>query len=88
MLSYSQDCKPSIILTCYVLSNSASFSPFAARTQQMIKEQLGQADDRTQLPDEYIELEKRVDALKIVHQKLLQVTCVIFAPVTSHLSVS
>ncbi|PWY71975.1 BAR domain protein [Aspergillus eucalypticola CBS 122712] len=53
---------------------SASFSPFAARTQQMIKEQLGQADDRTQLPDEYIELEKRVDALKIVHQKLLQVT--------------
>ncbi|PYH45125.1 BAR domain-containing protein [Aspergillus saccharolyticus JOP 1030-1] len=53
---------------------SASFSPFAQRTQQMIREQLGQAEDRTQLPDEYIELEKRVDALKIVHQKLLQVT--------------
>ncbi|KAE8387560.1 hypothetical protein BDV23DRAFT_174571 [Aspergillus alliaceus] len=53
---------------------SASFSPFAARTQQMIKEQLGQADDKTQLPDEYLELEKRVDALKLVHQKLLQVT--------------
>ncbi|KAF5863152.1 hypothetical protein ETB97_010497 [Aspergillus alliaceus] len=56
---------------------SASFSPFAARTQQMIKEQLGQADDKTQLPDEYLELEKRVDALKLVHQKLLQVTYVI-----------
>ncbi|CAG8115860.1 unnamed protein product [Penicillium nalgiovense] len=40
----------------------------------MIKEQLGQAEDKTQLPDEYIELEKRVDALKLVHQKLLQVT--------------
>ncbi|KAE8309424.1 hypothetical protein BDV41DRAFT_567374 [Aspergillus transmontanensis] len=53
---------------------SASFSPFAARTQQMIKEQLGQAEDKTQLPDEYLELEKRVDALKLVHQKLLQVT--------------
>lgn len=53
---------------------SASFTPFAQRTQQMIKEQLGQAEDRTQLPDEYIELEKRVDALKLVHQKLLQVT--------------
>ncbi|GES57346.1 BAR domain protein [Aspergillus terreus] len=53
---------------------SASFSPFAQRTQQMIREQLGQAEDRTQLPDEYIELEKRVDALKLVHQKLLQVT--------------
>lgn len=56
------------------LRDSASFSPFAQRTQQMIREQLGQAEDRTQLPDEYIELEKRVDALKLVHQKLLQVT--------------
>ncbi|KAA8650652.1 hypothetical protein EYZ11_002818 [Aspergillus tanneri] len=53
---------------------TANFSPFAARTQQMIKEQLGQAEEKTQLPDEYIELEKRVDALKLVHQKLLQVT--------------
>ncbi|KAL5336191.1 BAR domain-containing family protein [Aspergillus crustosus] len=53
---------------------SASFTPFAARTQQLIREQLGQIEDKTQLPDEYIELEKRVDALKLVHQKLLQVT--------------
>jgi hypothetical protein len=29
---------------------------------------------QTQLPDEYIDLEKRVDALKLVHQKLLEVT--------------
>lgn len=53
---------------------SASFSPFAARTQQFVKEQLGQADEKTQLPADYIELEKRVDALKQVHQKLLSVT--------------
>ncbi|KAF2455004.1 BAR domain-containing family protein [Lineolata rhizophorae] len=53
---------------------SASFTPFAARTQQMLKEQLGQAEDKTQLPPDYIELEKRVDALKQVHQKMLQVT--------------
>jgi len=53
---------------------SASFSPFAARTQQYVKEQLGQAEDKTQLPPDYIELEKRVDALKQVHQKMLQVT--------------
>ncbi|KAJ5484052.1 hypothetical protein N7539_005848 [Penicillium diatomitis] len=53
---------------------SASFTPFAQRTQQLIKEQLGQVEDKTQLPDEYIDLEKRVDALKLVHQKLLQVT--------------
>ncbi|KAF4541190.1 BAR domain-containing protein [Lasiodiplodia theobromae] len=53
---------------------SASFTPFAARTQQYVKEQLGQAEDKTQLPPDYIELEKRVDALKQVHQKMLQVT--------------
>jgi len=53
---------------------SASFSPFAARTQQYVKEQLGQAEDKTQLPPDYIELEKRVDALKQVHQRMLQVT--------------
>ncbi|KAL4783640.1 BAR domain-containing family protein [Aspergillus varians] len=53
---------------------SANFTPFAARTQQLIREQLGQVEDKTQLPDEYIQLEKRVDALKLVHQKLLQVT--------------
>ncbi|KAJ9669846.1 BAR domain-containing protein [Coniosporium apollinis] len=53
---------------------SASFTPFAARTQQYVKEQLGQAEDKTQLPPDYIELEKRVDALKAVHQKMLQVT--------------
>ena len=29
---------------------------------------------QTELPPDYIELEKRVDALKQVHQKLLQVT--------------
>ena len=33
---------------------------------------------KTQLPPDYIELEKRVDALKQVHQKLLQVTSVQF----------
>ncbi|KAI9774609.1 MAG: hypothetical protein M1840_002858 [Geoglossum simile] len=53
---------------------SATFSPFAQRTQQYVKEQLGQVEDKTQLPPDYIELEKRVDALKQVHQKMLQVT--------------
>ncbi|KAI4207865.1 MAG: hypothetical protein LQ348_000415 [Seirophora lacunosa] len=53
---------------------SSSFTPFAARTQQYVKEQFGQADEKTELPPDYIELEKRVDALKQVHQKLLSVT--------------
>ncbi|KAH8879678.1 hypothetical protein GQ53DRAFT_671506 [Thozetella sp. PMI_491] len=49
-------------------------TPFASRTFQYTKEQLGQADDKTQLPPDYIDLEKRVDALKAVHQKMLAVT--------------
>ncbi|RKF58327.1 Protein GVP36 [Erysiphe neolycopersici] len=61
-------------LSAFGKNVSASFSPFAARTQQYMKEQLGQVEDKTQLPPDYIELEKRVDALKQVHQKMLQVT--------------
>jgi len=53
---------------------STQWTPFATRTQQMLKEQFGQADEKTQLPPDYIELEKRVDALKQVHQKLLKVS--------------
>ncbi|ETS83345.1 hypothetical protein PFICI_05221 [Pestalotiopsis fici W106-1] len=52
----------------------SQFTPFATRTFQYTKEQLGQAEDKTQLPPDYIDLEKRVDALKQVHQKLLSVT--------------
>lgn len=55
-------------------SIGASITPFASRTFQYTKEQLGQAEDKTQLPPDYIDLEKRVDALKSVHQKMLAVT--------------
>ncbi|KAK4065710.1 uncharacterized protein Triagg1_8479 [Trichoderma aggressivum f. europaeum] len=53
---------------------SAQITPFASRTFQFTKEQLGQADDRTELPADYIDLEKKVDALKQAHQKMLAVT--------------
>jgi hypothetical protein len=53
----------------------AQITPFASRTFQYTKEQLGQTDDKvTQLPPDYIDLEKRVDALKQAHQKMLAVT--------------
>ncbi|EOO03810.1 putative bar domain protein [Phaeoacremonium minimum UCRPA7] len=55
-------------------SLGAQITPFASRTFQYTKEQLGQAEDKTQLPPDYIDLEKRVDALKAVHQKMLAVT--------------
>jgi hypothetical protein len=35
---------------------------------------VGNVEDKTQLPPDYIELEKRVDALKKVHTTMLQVT--------------
>ncbi|KAF2403389.1 hypothetical protein EJ06DRAFT_526989 [Trichodelitschia bisporula] len=53
---------------------SAAVMPGFARTQQFVKERLGQADDKTELPPDYLELEKRIDALKAVHQKMLSVT--------------
>ncbi|KAK0629889.1 BAR domain-containing family protein [Bombardia bombarda] len=55
-------------------SLGGQITPFASRTFQYTKEQLGQAEDKTQLPADYIDLEKRVDALKAVHQKMLAVT--------------
>ncbi|KAI1619135.1 BAR domain-containing family protein [Exophiala viscosa] len=53
---------------------NSTVSPFAQRSQQYLKEQFGGADDKTELPVDYTELEKRVEALKQVHQKLLAVT--------------
>ncbi|KAI1079087.1 BAR domain-containing family protein [Whalleya microplaca] len=55
-------------------SIGSQIAPFASRSFQYTKEQLGQAEDKTQLPPDYIDLEKRVDALKQVHQKILAVT--------------
>ncbi|TWU75568.1 hypothetical protein ED733_006357 [Metarhizium rileyi] len=52
----------------------AQITPFASRTFQFTKEQFGQAEDKTQLPADYIDLEKKVDALKQAHQKMLAVT--------------
>ncbi|ODV89182.1 hypothetical protein CANCADRAFT_45636 [Tortispora caseinolytica NRRL Y-17796] len=50
------------------------FTPFAKRTARLVQERLGKAEDVTELPQEYLELEKRVDALKEAHIKLLDVT--------------
>lgn len=53
---------------------SSTVTPFAARSQQWFKEQTGNAEAKTELPHDYIELEVRVDALKDTHQKLLAAT--------------
>jgi hypothetical protein len=53
---------------------SNTVTPFAARSQQWIKEQTGSATEKTELPHDYVELETRVEALKATHQKLLAAT--------------
>lgn len=53
---------------------SSSVTPFAARSQQWIREQTGNAGEKTELPHDYVELETRIDALKQTHQKLLAAT--------------
>lgn len=45
--------------------------------QPNVAQKLMQPHVETELPPDYLELEKRVDALKQVHQKLLQVTYVL-----------
>jgi len=60
----------------FALTNQVSsvMTPFAARNQQWIREQTGNATEKTELPHDYTELEVRIDALKITHQKLLAAT--------------
>lgn len=55
-------------------SVSSTVTPFATRSQQWIKEQTGNATEKTELPHDYVELEHRIDALKATHQKLLAAT--------------
>lgn len=52
----------------------STIQPFAMRTRQMLNEKLGNADEVTALPEEYLELERRVDSLKAVVQKVSAVT--------------
>lgn len=55
-------------------SIGSTVTPFATRSQQWIKEQTGNAGEKTELPHDYVELEVRIDALKQTHQKLLAAT--------------
>ncbi|KAG5438659.1 hypothetical protein PCK2_000936, partial [Pneumocystis canis] len=52
----------------------SGISPLAKRTVQLVRQTIGTADDLTELPEEYLELERAVDSLKTVHVKLLGVT--------------
>lgn len=58
----------------FTTSVSNSVTPFATRSGQWIKEQTGNANEKTELPHDYVELETRIEALKQTHQKLLAAT--------------
>lgn len=53
---------------------SSEFTPLAARTARQLQEKFGQTDDISQLPQEYVELEHRIDLLKSVYVNLHSVT--------------
>lgn len=51
-----------------------NLQPFFKRTTRLAQEKLGGIDDISELPHEYIELEKKVDNLKKIYQKILDIT--------------
>ncbi|CDR47901.1 CYFA0S39e00320g1_1 [Cyberlindnera fabianii] len=53
---------------------SSELSPLAQRTARQLQERLGQTDDISQLPQEYTDLEKKIETLKTVYNNLLSVT--------------
>ncbi|CAG8442701.1 6537_t:CDS:2 [Ambispora leptoticha] len=50
------------------------FNKSLSQARQYAAEKFGTAEEVTELPQEYLELEKRVDALRTVHANLLRVT--------------
>lgn len=53
---------------------SKDITPLAKRTARLVQEKLGSIDDISELPEEYIKLEKKVDSLQKVYKKILSIT--------------
>ncbi|CCH45104.1 Meiotically up-regulated protein [Wickerhamomyces ciferrii] len=49
-------------------------TPIAKRTARLVQEKFGTIEDISELPEEYILLEKKVDALRNAYKKLLTIT--------------
>ncbi|KAH3672524.1 hypothetical protein WICMUC_004209 [Wickerhamomyces mucosus] len=60
--------------TPYAQKISQEFTPYAQRTARSLQEKFGQIDDISELPQEYVELENKVETLKAVYGSLLSVT--------------
>ncbi|EDO16136.1 hypothetical protein Kpol_1070p19 [Vanderwaltozyma polyspora DSM 70294] len=55
---------------------STSIPTLAESTQRLVQEKLGNVTDISQLPQEYIELERQVDTIKLVYEHFLQITAI------------
>lgn len=53
---------------------STNIPSLTQSTQRLVQEKLGQVTDISQLPQEYLELERKVDTIKLVYEHFLQVT--------------
>ncbi len=53
---------------------SNDLTPIAKRTARLVQERFGTIEDISELPEEYILLEKKVDTLRSVYKKLLAIT--------------
>lgn len=55
---------------------SGDIPALAQSTQRFVQERLGQVTDISQLPQEYLELERKVDTIKLIYEHFLHITSV------------
>lgn len=55
---------------------SANLPTIAQSTQRLVQEKFGQVTDISQLPQEYLELEQKIDALKLIYEHFLKITSI------------
>ncbi|CCE62279.1 hypothetical protein TPHA_0C01230 [Tetrapisispora phaffii CBS 4417] len=53
-----------------------SIPSIASSTQRLVQEKLGNVTDISQLPQEYLELEKEIDTIKLVYEHFLKITSI------------
>lgn len=55
---------------------STNLPSLTQSTQRLVQERLGQVTDISQLPREYMELERKVDTIKLIYENFLHVTSI------------
>ena len=55
---------------------STNLPSLTQSTQRLVQERLGQVTDISQLPREYLELERKVDTIKLIYENFLHVTSI------------